>query len=105
MDVELLVVPGCPHAAAAAEALRAALVEAGRQDVEFRTTVVETQSEAERRHFAGSPTFLLNGVDPFAHSGHAGLTCRIYQPSGGPGRPDAEALRKAVRDAASSPAP
>jgi glutaredoxin len=103
VDIELLVVADCPHAAAAAAALRRALVEVGRQELDFRTTVVETQAEAEHRGFTGSPTFLIDGVDPFDGGGRAGLACRIYQRSDGHGGlPDAEALRQAVHDASKS---
>ncbi|MFC8261184.1 hypothetical protein ACFUNF_27160 [Streptomyces sp. NPDC057291] len=36
------------------------------------------RSRADR--FTGSPTFLLNGRDPFAEPGRpAGLTCRVYR--------------------------
>ncbi len=39
-----------------------------------------TEDEAERLRFRGSPTILIDGVDPFAEEeAPFGLSCRIYQ--------------------------
>ena len=36
------------------------------------------------RRFAGSPTFLIDGVDPFAEPGRpTGMSCRIYRDTAG----------------------
>ena len=41
---------------------------------------VATPEEAEALRFVGSPTILVNGVDPWAdQSQHVGLACRIYR--------------------------
>ena len=63
------------------------------------------QHEAAARGFTGSPTFLINGTDPFGDSTQAtGLTCRLYRqpngpPSGLPGLNDLrDALVTAVRE-------
>lgn len=46
---------------------------------------VESQSEAERLRFAGSPSILLNGTDPFGSPVNGiGLTCRMYLTPDGP---------------------
>ena len=65
-------------------------------------TVVESEAEAEQRGFSGSPTFVIDGIDPFAEPGaHAGLACRLYATSRGlTGLPDAAALSAAVHTAA-----
>jgi hypothetical protein len=49
-------------------------------------SVVDTPEEAERTGFRGSPSILINGVDPFADSDDpVGLSCRVYQTPEGPG--------------------
>lgn len=103
MDVELLVVPECPNEAVADDLIRAALVELG-VAAAVRTTVIESEKQAQARGFTGSPTFLLDGRDPFAEPGAAvAVACRVYRtPAGLAGVPAPEQLRKALRDAARS---
>jgi len=84
MDVELLVVPYCPGAASAREMLRAALAHAELPGLEVRVTVIADERQAQQRRFAGSPTFLINGVDLFAEPGlPVGMSCRIYRDTAG----------------------
>lgn len=46
---------------------------------------VETVEEAERLGFRGSPTILIDGVDPFAVGDESpGIFCRVYQTETGP---------------------
>jgi hypothetical protein len=61
-------------------------------------TVIETDEEAQRRGFVGSPTFQIEGADPFGVAGaSAGLTCRVYWTQAGlSGVPDVAALRHAL---------
>lgn len=102
MDVELLIVADCPHENAAAQLLHTALADIGLPRTPFRTTVINSPAQAARRGFTGSPTFLLNGVDPFAEPDRpVGLSCRVYRASDGPhgvlALPD---LRQALKRAA-----
>jgi hypothetical protein len=62
--------------------------------------VVATVEDAEVARFRGSPTILVDGVDPFALGDEPfGLACRVYQtPDGLAGVPTAEQL-EAVFDA------
>jgi hypothetical protein len=62
---------------------------------------VETPEEAERLAFRGSPTILVNGVDPFAEPGTPiGLACRVYRtPAGGDGAPTLSQLTEALEAA------
>lgn len=83
MEVELLVVPGCPYEASAYDLTVAALAELEAL-VSVSVTVIASDEHAQARGFTGSPTFLINGRDPFADAGAAvGLACRMYPtPSG-----------------------
>jgi glutaredoxin len=104
MDVELLVVPDCPHEKSAALLLRSALDDIGLTAVNVELTVIATEEDAQRRGFVGSPTILLNGIDPFEVPGQlAAVACRLY--SGAGGLPDLRALRKALKRAALDTAP
>ncbi|MFG2981276.1 SAM-dependent methyltransferase [Streptomyces sp. NPDC048258] len=98
MEIEILVVPDCPHSEPAAELLRQALDDVGLHGATVTTRVVTGQGEAEERGFTGSPTFLIDGRDPFAEAGRpAGLACRVYQtPAGLSGLPGLGQLRQAL---------
>ena len=60
---------------------------------------VESQDEAERLRFAGSPSMLVNGTDPFTSATSAiGLACRVYSTPDGPaGSPTLDQLFDALR--------
>lgn len=105
MRVELLVVPSCPNQRAAEQVLDAAAGLAGVTDLEVTLTVIDTDEQAQRRGFVGSPTFLIDGVDPFAAPGSpTGLACRLYATSSGLGGvPDVLALRDALLTACVGP--
>lgn len=99
MNVEVLVVPDCPHQANAVELAVTALADIGLGRIDPRVTVIATQDEAEARRFVGSPTFALNGRDVFEVRDHpASLSCRLYQ--GADGLPDLHVLRQAFKRAA-----
>lgn len=97
--IELLVVPECPHEPAAAQVLTQALADVGLGSVGYSVAVVESQEEADRRHFVGSPTIAVDGADLFPEPTRpASLACRLY-----PGRsaaPDLRALRQVLKRAA-----
>ena len=103
MDLELLVVEGCPHTQAATDLLRTALQDLRLTDIAVTTTVVGTARYAEVRGFTGSPSIFADGEDLFPQPAVAtGLTCRLYrQPNGSHnGLPDAAELRRSLRKAA-----
>ncbi|WP_445257016.1 DF family (seleno)protein [Nocardioides aurantiacus] len=101
LSVELLVVPDCPHEAAAR-----VMIETVLNDLEvparISTTIVDTDDQARDLQFVGSPTFLINGQDPFADAEAAvGLACRMYRtPDGMDGVPPLSSLREAIGSAA-----
>lgn len=96
MDVELVYFEGCPHADTAYE--RILEVVSGRADVRVTKHLVLTEEDAERHHLHGSPTVLVDGVDPFAEAdAPIAWACRIYEtPSGREGSPTAAMLRQAI---------
>lgn len=98
MDVELLVVPDCPNEVSAYELTRAALAEL-EVSASVTTTVIESDKQARARGFIGSPTFLVNGRDPFAEPGAAvGVACRVYRtPAGLAGVPTLDELLVELR--------
>ena len=101
MDIELLVIPECPNADGARELIEAALSDLCIHDVAIRTTVLATPQEASARGFAGSPTILLDGRDPFpTRDAQAGLACRVYSTSQGlRGVPELREMRQALKEA------
>ena len=79
MKVELLFWRGCPSHPEALETLRAVLDER-RPRLPVELVEVETQADAVRLAFPGSPTIRVDGrdVDPGGAGGRPSLTCRIY---------------------------
>jgi hypothetical protein len=103
MEIEVLIVPNCPHGVVAAALVRTAVADT-RVKATVSETVIATEDEARQRGFTGSPTFLLNGCDPFAPSGaHVALSCRLYPTPDGPrGLPGLRDLRQALKQAAAA---
>ena len=100
MKVELLWWEGCPSHPEALEDLERVLRDEG-VDAEIALVEVESDEQAHRERFPGSPTIRLDGEDaigptegePFS------LTCRVYRLRDGriSPTPDPEDLRDAVR--------
>lgn len=103
MDIELLVIPECPNDAAAAELIRTAVAHT-RVQATITRTIIASQDEAQQRGFTGSPTILLNGVDPFARpDAPVALACRMYSTPDGPrGIPALRDLRQALKRVAAT---
>ena len=101
MDVTLLYFDDCPNWLVANDRLDTLLAE--HPEMSITRYVVATPEEAERTGFRGSPSILVNGVDPFADPDDpVGLTCRIYQTPDGPaGSPTVDQLRAALTVASS----
>ena len=104
MLVELLLIPDCPNERAAQELLRVALDDVGLARTPIRAIIVGSQQDAEQRSFVGSPTILLDGLDPFPAAAEPALACRIYATPDGPaGTPPLRELRRAIKRAAAAP--
>jgi hypothetical protein len=85
----------CPNWHTTYERLQEAIGE--RNDIDIIMQCVSSPDEAEAVRFGGSPTVLVDGVDPFAEGAPpAGtLACRVYQTEDG--SPSVDQLRDAVR--------
>ena len=100
MELTLLTVPACPSAALFEERLAAAL--AGHPDTVVRRRQVTDEREAAEAGMHGSPTLLIDGVDPFAAPGQPpSLSCRLYRDATGraDGAPPVDALRRILDQA------
>lgn len=98
MFVEVRYVDGCPNAATAQRRLAAALAETGRGDVSVRLRRIDDERQAVLLGFTGSPTILVDGVDPFQAPAAAALTCRLYPtPDGLAGCPTVDQLIRVLR--------
>ena len=96
MNVTLLYFEGCPNWQQAAALIRR--LSAEQPDVVIEQRIVDTDENAHRVGFIGSPTILIDGTDPWASAGApAGLSCRMYAtPEGLRGCPTWEMLLAAV---------
>ena len=95
MELVVLTVPDCPNAAAFEARLAAALVD--QPATVIRRRVIADEQEAAEAGMHGSPTLLVDGVDPFAMPGQApSLSCRLYRHSSGQSAavPSVEELRR-----------
>ncbi|WP_370524318.1 hypothetical protein [Cellulomonas sp. APG4] len=93
VKIRLLYLEGCPHWRVAHERLREAIAEID-SDADVELVTVEGPDDAEQYGFHGSPSILVDGVDPFAEPGApVGLACRLYRtPAGLRGAPTVEQL-------------
>lgn len=67
-------------------------------DLDVVHQLIETPEAAEAAGFRGSPTVVINGVDPFSDpDAPVGLSCRVYRTATGyAGSPTLEQLREAI---------
>ena len=92
MTLEVLHVPDCPNLAPMLERL------AEVTDLPVVTREIRSEDDAVEVGMAGSPTLLIDGVDPFSFAASAGLACRLYRDEAGRivPAPSAEQLRVAL---------
>ncbi|WP_351228684.1 organomercurial lyase [Streptomyces sp. NPDC002133] len=99
MRITVLTVPDCPNAPVVLERITAALD--GRV-AQVELVEVSEDAEAARWGMTGSPTVLLDGVDPFAAAGAVpSVSCRLYRDDDGrmEGAPSVTALGRALAGA------
>lgn len=95
MRVTLQYFDGCPNWQTTDTHLRLLSEE---HQIEVDRVLIESIGRAEETQFRGSPTVLIEGVDPFAEEeAPVGLACRIYQTDHGPaGSPTLRQLQEAI---------
>jgi hypothetical protein len=100
MQVEVLYFDGCPTYRAAEKILGGVLAqEDAEADVEL--VAVNTDEQAHRLRFPGSPTIRVDGEDLFPVADRAGyaLSCRMYAtPEGLRGWPTAKLVRASLAE-------
>jgi hypothetical protein len=102
MHVELLWWDGCPSHPKALADLRTAMDELDLDPDDIESRQVETEQDAERERFVGSPTIRIDGAEVSPVEGEpSGLTCRVYHRRDGrvSPTPDPADLRDALRAA------
>jgi hypothetical protein len=99
MDVVVQYFDGCPNWELARDRL-GRVIDKEKTTIRFET--VDSVERAEAVGFRGSPTILLDGVDPFANAdAPVGLACRVYPTDGGyEGAPSVAQLQAALGSAA-----
>jgi hypothetical protein len=100
MELTVLAVPDCPNAPLL-EARLSQVLE-GLPGVTLRRVELADLDAAARWRMHGSPTFLVDGRDPFAEPGTGpALACRLYRGEKGrlEGAPTTTALRQALEQA------
>ena len=98
MKIEVLYFDGCPTYRVAENRLRQVLAEEG-IEAEIELVAVNTDEEARKLRFPGSPTIRVDGRDlfPAPERGEWRLGCRVYAtPEGLRGSPTAKMLREAL---------
>jgi hypothetical protein len=97
MHLTVLAVPDCPHAPVLKD--RLATVVDGRADVSVSHEVISNERDAASWGMHGSPTLLIDGVDPFAVPGQPpSVSCRLYRDDDGQatGAPSVGQLRQVI---------
>lgn len=96
MRIMVLTVADCPNAPVVRERITAAL---GGREAVVELCEVHDEAEAGARGMTGSPTVLIDGIDPFAPEGAVpSVSCRLYRSADGTvdGAPDLADLRRAL---------
>ena len=107
MKVEVLYFEGCPAYQMAENLLWEVFAEEG-IEAEIELVAVNSDDEAQRLRFPGSPTIRIDGRDLFPAPERArwGLGCRVYgTPEGLRGLPTTEMLREALSKGGTSADP
>ena len=101
MRVEVLYFEGCPTYLKAEKTLRGVLAQEDTK-IEVELVAVNTDEEAQRLWFPGSPTIRVDGEDLFPvpdHRAGYALGCRMYAtPEGMRGSPTAEMVRASLAE-------
>lgn len=96
MDITLQYFDGCPSWKLVEADLETLASESSGLRITYQ--LIETPEAAAEAGFRGSPTILIDGVDPFADpDAPVGLSCRVYRSDDGyVGSPSLAQLRTAI---------
>ena len=96
LQITLQYFDGCPNWQTAAAHLSTLVAEGLAASLDYE--LINTYEAAVARSFRGSPTVLVDGVDPFADANAPiGLACRVYRTADGyAGSPSLPQLRQAI---------
>lgn len=102
MEIEIRYFDDCPNWRLTASRIEQVVSDLG-IDAELSLVRVDSPKKAERMRFRGSPTVLVDGVDPWGNpDAPVGLGCRVYRTeSGFAGSPSEAQLRDVIATAAS----
>ncbi len=96
MNIEIRYFDDCPNWETTSALVEELIVDLG-LDASVKTLRVATPEAAQKLRFRGSPTVMVDGVDPFANpDAPVGLSCRIYRTETGLARSPSEAQLRAV---------
>jgi hypothetical protein len=98
MKIDVLHIDECPNWERAGTVIEEILSELGASDVRPNFVLIRTPEEAAAVPFAGSPTILIDGVDPFPGGFRTtDLACRVYRDGQRmAGLPSHESLRRVL---------
>jgi hypothetical protein len=100
VHLTVLAVPDCPSVKLLEQRLTQVLQD--RRDVTVSRHTIDDHDLAARRGMHGSPTILIDGIDPFAEPGlPASVSCRLHRH--GHGQPDGAPSVRHLRQAISHP--
>ena len=101
VEITIQYFDGCPNWKDASLAIAEAAREIGLSDGVMCFQRLETDQEARLLAFRGSPTILIDGIDPFAElDAPTGLTCRVFRTEHGlAGRPSLTQLQSVLKSA------
>lgn len=97
MDITVQHFNDCPNWLITIERIEQ-VVEQTDIDATVRLQLINTPEAAEAHNFRGSPTVLIDGIDPFADvDAPVGFSCRVYTtPDGLAGSPTIDQITRAI---------
>src|SRR2546425_7125944 len=96
MKITIQYFDGCPHWKLADERVRHVLGDFSSDDVTLEYQFIDSPETADQLGFHGSPTILIDGLDPFFTGvEQVGMSCRVFRTDDGiQGAPTEAELRK-----------
>ena len=96
MKITIQYFDGCPHWKLADKRVRHILGDISSDDVTLEYQFIDSPETADQLGFHGSPTILIDGLDPFITGNEqVGMSCRVFRTEDGiQGAPTESDLRK-----------